>query len=149
MKPMLVYLSSGVGCCRRWREWMLNRWKEYVVLFLLPPNMSYVWPNELSSWTKVNQTRVETMQQNNPRYTLRLFCAMLSLKWSTSIQGRTWTYCGFKWCYIFFRFVLRNHIAQKAIEMAEKGDFSEVSSSLSLDLHGLFCNSSHWFCHHH
>ena len=25
--------------------------------------------------------------------------------------------------------MLRNHIAQKAIEMAEKGDFSEVSSS--------------------
>jgi len=45
---------------------------------------------------RVNQTRVETMQQNNPR------------------------------------FVLRNHIAQKAIEMAEKGDFSEVSRVLRL-----------------
>lgn len=28
--------------------------------------------------------------------------------------------------YIFFRFILRNYIAQNAISAAEKGDFSEV-----------------------
>jgi len=34
--------------------------------------------------------------------------------------------------FLCFRFVLRNYIAQNAIDKAEKGDFSEVRNVLSL-----------------
>ena len=49
---------------------------------------------------------------------------------------------------LLHRFVLRNHIAQKAIEMAEKGDYSEVSSStdaLKLACISLYKSCTPWF----
>ena len=53
------------------------------------------------------------MKQNNPRYVLQNF----KLGYEISI-------C----VYVCYRFILRNHILQTAIEHAEKGDYSEVST---------------------
>lgn len=81
----------------------------------------------LFSRVKVDQVRRETMQQNNPRY-IRPYSNKLSLlallfDCDSLSSGLTLPPC------LLHRFVLRNHIAQKAIEMAEKGEYSEVSSS--------------------